>query len=216
MDKDKKKEAPPAVDGFVLVFGFLIILAVAPFFLTGISGALAPYAGLIDSAQANVKTFFDYLIVVSFPVSVALMILIVYTTERLKRIRKLEAEKFDKPIEQAVLSGVGEGDPALAHRWSTVSKHMESDNPNDWKQAIMEADIMLDDLLTNMGYRGESIGEKLKRVDSAQFQTLQDAWDAHLVRNRIAHDGSAYPLNEIEARRVIQQYRKVFEEFYFI
>ena len=103
----------------------------------------------------------------------------------------------------------------MARRWGTVVKHIESESPNDWKQAILEADIMLDDLLTNMGYRGESIGEKLKRVDPAHFETLNDAWEAHKIRNDIAHQ-SQYSLNQIDARRVIQQYRKVFEEFYYI
>jgi hypothetical protein len=214
MDKDKK-EKPPAVDGFVLLFGFLILIAIAPFFLTGLSGALAPYAHLFDSFVAGLMKVLNALVTISFPISVALLIFIVYVVEQLKKIRELERQKFDMPIEQAVIPGV-DGDTGMANRWSTVTKQIESENPNDWKQAIMEADIMLDDLLTNMGYRGESIGEKLKRVEPAHFQTLQDAWAAHLVRNRIAHDGSGFALNKLEAQRVIQQYRKVFEEFYFI
>lgn len=214
MDKDKK-EKPPAVDGFVLLFGFLILIAIAPFFLTGISGALAPYAHVFDGFLLGVKSVLNFLVTISFPISVALIIFIVYVVERLKKIREMERLKFDMPIEQAIIPGV-DGDTGMAARWGTVTKQIDSENPNDWKQAIMEADIMLDDLLTNMGYRGESVGEKLKRAEPAHFQTLQDAWAAHLVRNRIAHDGSEYPLNKLEAQRVIQQYRKVFEEFYFI
>jgi hypothetical protein len=164
----------------------------------------------------GLKRFVGILVGLSFPVSVAFLLMIIYVTERLKMIRNEEKLKYDMPLEQAIVAVEGEGDPALAHRWSTVEQHINSDNPNDWKQAIMEADIMLDDLLSNMGYRGESIGEKLQRVDPAHMQTLQDAWDAHKIRNQIAHQGSSFPLNQIEARRVIQQYRKVFEEFYFI
>jgi hypothetical protein len=183
-----------------------------PWFSNGLTWLVDKWPGFVT----GFKYFFGWIVGLSFPISVAFLIMIIYCVERLKQLREIERQKYDMPIEQAYVEGVGEGDPALAHRWSTVTKHMESENPNDWKQAIMEADIMLDDLLTNMGYRGESIGEKLKRVDPAHFQTLQDAWAAHLVRNRIAHDGSAFSINQMEARRTIQLYRKVFEEFYFI
>lgn len=163
-----------------------------------------------------VKHVTGWLVGLSFPVSVAFLIMIIYVVERLKQIRKMEEEKFDKPIEQAYAEVDSEADPGLAARWVTVQKHIESENPNDWKQAIMEADIMLDDLLSNMGYRGESIGEKLKRVDHAHMTTLNDAWEAHKVRNQIAHEGSTFSLTKMDAERVIKQYKKVFEEFYFI
>ncbi len=192
------------------------IFTAFPDFSVWIKNVLIWIADGWPSFYEGLKHFFGWLVGLSFPVSVAFLIMIIYVVERLKQIRNLEKEKFDMPLEQAYVQVDPEGDPALARRWATVQKHIESDNPNDWKQAIMEADIMLDDLLSNMGYRGESIGEKLKRVDAAHFQSLNEAWEAHKVRNQIAHEGSAYPLNQVDARRTVQQYKKVFEEFYFI
>ena len=75
---------------------------------------------------------------------------------------------------------------------------------------------MLGDLLMKMGYRGESIGEKLKRVDKGDFKTLDDAWEAHKIRNEIAHAGFDYPFSQHDARRAIGMYRRVFEEFFYI
>jgi hypothetical protein len=75
---------------------------------------------------------------------------------------------------------------------------------------------MLEQLVTKLGYQGESLGEKLKRTTRGDFKTRDQAWEAHLVRNRIAHDGSAYEINQLEARRVIGLYRQVFDEFYHI
>jgi len=100
--------------------------------------------------------------------------------------------------------------------WESVKKHIESDNENDWRQAIMDADIILDDLLNKMGYRGESVGEKLKRVERGDFATLDLAWEAHKVRNRIAHEGASFSLDHREAKAAYDNYRKVFEEFYYI
>jgi hypothetical protein len=161
------------------------------------------------------KNTLSILIAISIPLSVFFLIGIVYCVEMLKRIRHKEHEIYDLKVEPAYETVVA-ADNALANRWTSVQEHIESPNENDWRQAILEADIILDDILTKMGYRGESIGEKLKRADKADFKTLDDAWEAHMVRNRVAHDGSAYPLGQHEAKRVIHMYKKVFEEFYYI
>jgi len=101
-------------------------------------------------------------------------------------------------------------------RWLDIEKHMQSSNQADWRVAILEADILLDDMLEQMGYPGESIGEKLKNVDPASFATIDDAWRAHRIRNIIAHQGANYELTRDEADRCIRLFKKVFEEFYFI
>jgi len=44
---------------------------------------------------------------------------------------------------------------------------------------------------------------------------LEDAWDAHKVRNRIAHEGSDFLLTEHLARKTIGQFKNVFTEFQF-
>ncbi|MEK7602018.1 MAG: hypothetical protein AAB472_00815 [Patescibacteria group bacterium] len=98
------------------------------------------------------------------------------------------------------------------HRWNHIRTLIESTSSNDWRQAILEADIILDDMLTSLGYPGASVGEKLKVVDPAKFRTLQEAWEAHKVRNEIAHQGSEYPLTDHIAYRTILHYENVFRE----
>ena len=93
---------------------------------------------------------------------------------------------------------------------------LKSHNSSDWRQAIIEADVMLDDMLDKMGYPGVSIGDKLKNIEESDFETLDKAWEAHKVRNRIAHDGGEYKLSYDEVARVIGLYHDVFREFYWI
>jgi hypothetical protein len=138
----------------------------------------------------------------------------IYCVEQLKHIRKKEELMYDTKVEPAYQEAAG-GDPALSHRWENVIRHIESPHQNDWKQAILEADMILDDILTAMGYRGESIGEKLKRVVPGDFKSVQDAWAAHLVRNKIAHEAN-YNLTHYDALAAVNLYKKVFEEFYYI
>jgi len=98
-------------------------------------------------------------------------------------------------------------------RWDHVRQLIESPNESDWRQAIIEADIMLDDLLIQLGYVGQSVGEKLKAVDPSRMRTLQDAWEGHKVRNEIAHQGYAYQLTEHMAHRTIAHFEAVMREF---
>jgi hypothetical protein len=100
-------------------------------------------------------------------------------------------------------------------RWEKLLKYLESENPSEWKLAIIEADNLLDEMVAKMGYGGENLGERLKVIEPSDFLTLQDAWEAHKVRNRIAHE-SSYQLTKREAKKVIGLYEKVFREFHFI
>lgn len=97
-------------------------------------------------------------------------------------------------------------------RLQDVLTHSTSENPNDWKLAIIEADIILDDSLKQKGYPGNSLGERLKNVSPQQLNSLQDAWEAHKVRNRIAHDGSDFILTKRIAQDTIARYQRVFTE----
>ncbi|MEX0930579.1 MAG: hypothetical protein WDZ79_02755, partial [Candidatus Paceibacterota bacterium] len=87
---------------------------------------------------------------------------------------------------------------------------------NDWKQAILEADIMLDEMLAHMGYNGAGVGERLQQIERSDFPPLEAAWEAHKARNVIAHEGTSFHLSLREARRIVDLYRMVFEEFRYI
>ena len=101
-------------------------------------------------------------------------------------------------------------------RWIRVQNLISSTSSSDWRQAIIEADIILDEMLNRMGYEGDSIGDKLKQIEESDFITLNKAWEAHKIRNHIAHRGGDFLFSKQEAERVVNLYRQVFEEFYFI
>ena len=101
-------------------------------------------------------------------------------------------------------------------RWVRVQSLIQSASSSDWRQAIIEADIILDEMLTRMGHEGDSIGDKLKGIEESDFITLNKAWEAHKIRNHIAHRGGDFLFSKQEAERVVELYRQVFEEFYYI
>lgn len=111
----------------------------------------------------------------------------------------------DAPVENAA--------QPMLEKWQNIVRHSESTNPSDWRFAIIEADILLDELLDQLRLPGDTIGDKLKAVERSDFLTLDSAWEAHKARNQIAHQGSGFLLNQHEARRIISLYEQVFKEF---
>ena len=86
----------------------------------------------------------------------------------------------------------------------------------EWKLVIIEADSMFEELMNQLGFQGESLGEKLKSATQENFKGLSAAWEAHTVRNRIAHEGINFELSEREAKRVVALYEDIFRAYGFI
>ena len=98
-------------------------------------------------------------------------------------------------------------------RWEVIEARASERSPESWRVAIIEADIFLDETLTNAGYVGQTLGEKLKSANPASFTTIQDAWEAHKVRNEIAHVGSDFVLTERATKETLLRFERVFREF---
>lgn len=150
----------------------------------------------------------------SFLLTLLLIIFIIWSANNLMRIRKQMHEALRLPGQD--ISDGDEAMPIVNERWQKVIIHMNSSNPNDWKLAILECDIILQEILEKMGYMQESIGEKLKAVEPSDFTNIEAAWEAHKIRNQIAHEGTDFLINEREAKRVVGLYELVFREFEYI
>ena len=98
--------------------------------------------------------------------------------------------------------------------WMRIVRLAHSRSPADRKLAIIEADNILDAVVTRLGYSGDTVGEKLKNIEESEFATLNDAWEAHKVRNEIAHEN--IDISREDAIRVIMLYERVFREFEYI
>ncbi len=148
-----------------------------------------------------------WIIAIGYILSVIGLLVIVYCMVRLFELRKREEEFYTTLISTP-------GAESGAHpRWERITTLAEGPSSSEWREAIIEADILLDETLTNHGYEGATISEKLQSADKLTFTSLQDAWEAHKVRNQIAHEGSAFNLSPELVHRTIARYEKVFREF---
>lgn len=99
----------------------------------------------------------------------------------------------------------------LGSRWEEIQKHLNSTKEAEWKFAVIEADSLVDYILKSAGYPGDTMGDRLKNIDKSQIVTLDGLWEAHKIRNRLAHDLS-YFLRYGEAKRAVQLYEKTLKE----
>ncbi|HTR18716.1 MAG TPA: hypothetical protein VMH91_01900 [Candidatus Paceibacterota bacterium] len=158
---------------------------------------------------ADLVRHWGELVAIALVVSLLLAALMAYCIFRILEIRRHERERF-----QVAAHPVAAHDISRTQlHWNRVVEESMSNDEKRWRLAILEADIMLNELLDLNGYRGETMADKMKQVDRANFHTIDLAWEAHRVRNSIAHEGSARLLNEREVRRVIGLYEQVFREF---
>ncbi len=193
------------------IIAFLFIIAILLDRLLALLGTLS----LLDRFLIWIEPYLLILYAIAFAIIVPLVFAMVYLSRKSGEIvSKMRAEKY--PNGEPKVDWFGDEESQENPKWKKVEEHIDSDNPSDWKLAIIEADIMLGELLEAQGYNGETIGDRLKQIEISDFRTLNEAWEAHKIRNQIAHEGSNFIISEREAKRIIGLFQKVFEEFKYI
>lgn len=135
---------------------------------------------------------------------------ITYFILKWRRVQMAEHEKY-KPVDVEA-----EAAKERQVQWEIILQHLGSENPAEWKLGILEADNILDELLEERGYRGETLGDRLKFAEAKGLKTLNDAWEAYKARNKIVHEEATSPLNKRDARKIIDLYEKVFKELGYL
>jgi hypothetical protein len=69
------------------------------------------------------------------------------------------------------------------------------------REAVMEADMLLDYVLKKSGARGDTMGERLKSSGS-RFSDTNTIWTAHKLRNSLAHE-SQFDLVPSQAKEAV-------------
>lgn len=151
----------------------------------------------------NIYTILAYIL------SFILLIIYIYASIRYNQYSDLITKQIRD--EEALYDEYYRGKKSSS-RLDQVVARSESDQPDDWKLAIIEADIILDTALKEHGYAGTSLGERLRGITPSQLSSIDDAWEAHKVRNQIAHQGSDFILTRRIASETIARYRRVFAE----
>jgi len=209
-----RKPEAPKVDVFVEVVVILLII----FFLGLVYIRLQAYleytggSSLWGAIIAFLQSIYPFLVGLSIVATLLAIFGIFYNVKQIKKINIEENKIYNPKPELATAVSTAPKNP----RWEKIVAQSNSANPSDWAQAIIDADSMLADLLVAQNYHGDGVGEMLKAVDKTDFLTLDAAWDAHKVRNQIAHPTPDFDLTARETQRVIALFASVFREFEII
>jgi len=99
----------------------------------------------------------------------------------------------------------------IAKIWSKIKKRLEAGSESEYKLAVIEADSMLSDILERMGFKGETLGNRLKQVTTAILPSIEETWEAHEIRNNIVHDPD-YKLSLGQAQKALEIYEQALRD----
>ena len=103
------------------------------------------------------------------------------------------------------------GFPKMRRRWQKIMQRLDADDESEHKLAIIEADALLDEMLKRMKLAGDTVDDRLGKVNSLMIPSIEELKIAHQKRNSIVYDVD-YRLNLQETRRVLLAYQKALED----
>lgn len=78
-------------------------------------------------------------------------------------------------------------------KWRGVQAMASSSNQADIKQALIQADILIDSIMKQAGVGGTTFGERLKSARALlPHDVYQKLWKAHLKRNELVHEHGSF------------------------
>ncbi|MEK7580288.1 MAG: hypothetical protein AAB465_01595 [Patescibacteria group bacterium] len=110
------------------------------------------------------------------------------------KIKQKRSAKLDKDL--------------IIKKWEEI-EGMSLGNDASAKLAILEADKLIDGVLKIMSFGGSTMGERLKAA-CYRYPDLTDVWEAHKIRNLIAHEN--YQLYPKTAARAINIFYHALKE----
>lgn len=216
--KSKHKPTPSGDGESNDPFGVLAILFLVAFLVAYLTERIVAFSKselpFHEAAYNYLSRAMLYLSPISLILSAVFIFGIVYSLRKLGKVRKELNLKYHSGKES--ISEFTKSDKFINKKWNKVLEYLESQNMSDWKLAILEADILLEQMIDKMGYPGNTLGEKLKNIEKSDFSTIDKAWEAHKIRNTIAHEGAKFLITQEEARRTIGLFESVFKEFRYI
>lgn len=111
---------------------------------------------------------------------------------------------FSKP---KVLNGTDRD--FIRSQWMNIDSLVKVGKPSTLRQAIIEADKLLEFTLKKLINDEQSLGENLKLAKDKfpSWAAYQMAWEAHKVRNALVHEAGFEP-NHSLAKEAIEKFRQ--------
>lgn len=81
----------------------------------------------------------------------------------------------------------------VEHQWRTIEALATSREQANVKQALIQADTLVDSIFKQAGVAGTTFGERLKGLKTrTNPQVYRKLWQAHLKRNELVHEAGSF------------------------
>ena len=92
-------------------------------------------------------------------------------------------------------------------KWRTILRKFQGGSPEAMRITIIEADALADEALKQMNLKGDTMADRLGRLNPDDVASLSRMWRAHRLRNDIVHragfsfapEEAQGALNDVEA-----------------
>ncbi len=71
--------------------------------------------------------------------------------------------------------------------WHKVQAKFGQGSIDSMKVAIIDADKLIDTMLKDAGFAGDSMAERLKQINPGSLSSYERLWRAHRLRNNLVH-----------------------------
>lgn len=95
-------------------------------------------------------------------------------------------------------------------RWLSIEQSVKRDNDASCHIAILNADKLVDQALREKGFKGQTMGERLKSAKNS-LPHRDNIWQAHKLRNQIAHEPDV-KVNYDQTRRALAQFKQTLKD----
>lgn len=94
--------------------------------------------------------------------------------------------------------------------WLTIEQQLVKGEEASSHLVILNADKLLDQALKQRGFKGETMGARMKGAQST-WSNANNIWGAHKIRNRIAHEPDVSVGYDM-ARRALSAYKQALKD----
>lgn len=95
-------------------------------------------------------------------------------------------------------------------QWLSIESSLKRDEPTSGQLAILNADKLVDMALRERGFKGSTMGERMKSAKDT-WSNADHIWSAHKIRNRIAHEPDVKVSYDI-AKRALVAYKQALKD----
>lgn len=95
-------------------------------------------------------------------------------------------------------------------KFLAIENQLKRDDSSSYHLCVLNADKLVDEVLRERGFRGETMGERMKAAASS-FSDRNGIWMAHKLRNQIAHDTDA-DVTYNHARQALASFKRAMRD----